>query len=115
MRILNFGRVFMMMLTKVRYYVREFMATMRSDRRYAYVVLAMFPVLLAILAVGINLVEIANNNRKFCQLIQASVTVKVPKPADPKANPSRETNYENYVIVANLGHSLGCQGIPVVK
>jgi hypothetical protein len=49
---------------------------------------------------------ISTNNHKFCQVI--TTVVPVPRPADPKANPSRETAYEQYVRFAGLGRSLGC-------
>jgi hypothetical protein len=88
---------------------------LKEDRRYAYVVLALLPIVLAILAVLINLEEISSNNHKFCQLLQAATAVSVPKPADPKANPSREKNYEGFVIFAQLGHNLGCEDIPIVN
>lgn len=54
--------------------------------------------------------EISGNNHKFCQVIVS--IVPVPRPADPKANPSRETAYEQYERFADLGRSLGCQGAP---
>lgn len=50
--------------------------------------------------------EIGVNNRKFCQVI--SDVVPVPKPADPAANPSRETSYVQYERAVRLGRSLGC-------
>jgi hypothetical protein len=50
--------------------------------------------------------EISANNRKFCQVIND--VVPVPRPADPKANPSRETAYVMYERAASLGRSLGC-------
>jgi hypothetical protein len=50
--------------------------------------------------------EIGTNNHKFCQVIVS--IVPVPKPADPAANPSRETAFEQYERFAGLGRSLGC-------
>lgn len=50
--------------------------------------------------------EISVNNRKFCQVI--GDVVPVPRPADPKANPSRETAYKQYERAVSLGRSLGC-------
>jgi hypothetical protein len=49
---------------------------------------------------------IDGNNHKFCQVI--SGIVPVPRPADPAANPSRETAYEQWERFAGLGRSLGC-------
>jgi hypothetical protein len=51
-------------------------------------------------------IQIAANNHKFCQVV--SGIVPVPRPADPAANPSRETAYEQYERFADLGRSLGC-------
>lgn len=47
------------------------------------------------------------NNRKFCSVV-TTLTVPVPRPADPAANPSREHAYTAYVRVSELGRSLGC-------
>lgn len=62
------------------------------------------------LGVGFNLFstahEIGTNNHKFCQVI--ADVVPVARPADPAANPSRETSYLQYERAARLGRSLGC-------
>lgn len=50
--------------------------------------------------------EISANNHKFCQVIGSAVPV--PRPADPAANPSRETAYRQYEKFVDLGRSLGC-------
>lgn len=80
------------------------------SRRASWAVVVLF----AISAAGIvgNLLwtahEISASNHKFCQVITATTAVPVPRPADPSANPSRETSYEWYVRFVDLGRSLGC-------
>lgn len=78
------------------------------SRRVSLAIVVLFAI--NALGVGFNLFstahEIGTNNRKFCQVITA--IVPVPRPADPAANPSRETAYEQYEGFARLGRSLGC-------
>lgn len=52
--------------------------------------------------------EISGNNHKFCQVVTGVTSVPVPRPANPAANPSRETSWEWYERFADLGRSLGC-------
>lgn len=84
----------------------------RGERGLSRRVSLAIVVLFVISALGIvgNLLytahEIGTNNRKFCQVI--SDVVPVPKPADPAANPSRETAWKQYERAASLGRSLGC-------
>jgi hypothetical protein len=75
---------------------------------YSFIVLVLIAALLSGAAVGVTFYEIGVNNHKFCQLIHTATTTVVPKPADPKANPSRERSYEGYMQAVRLGHSLGC-------
>ena len=49
---------------------------------------------------------ISGNNRKFCDVITS--IAPVARPADPRADPSREAAYEEYERFARLGRSLGC-------
>lgn len=50
-----------------------------------------------------------STGRKFCAIIQLATSHPVPRPADPKANPSRQQNYLGYIGAVNLGRSLGCK------
>jgi len=52
--------------------------------------------------------QVNASGRKFCAVIEAATAHPVPRPADPKANPSRESNYEFYVKFVQLGQRLGC-------
>jgi hypothetical protein len=52
--------------------------------------------------------QIIVNNQKFCAVIDGFTSEPVPKPADPAANPSRETNYLWYARFTTLGHGLDC-------
>jgi hypothetical protein len=78
------------------------------SRRVSLAVVVLFGI--NALGFGLNLYytahEIGTNNHKFCQVI--GDVVPVPKPADPAANPSRETAYKQYERAASLGRSLGC-------
>ena len=44
----------------------------------------------------------------LCTLIGPVVAVPVPRPADPKANPSRETTYEWYERYLSVSKSFRC-------
>lgn len=46
--------------------------------------------------------------RKFCGVVGGVVSVPVARPADPAANPSRETSYKWYEKFVTLDRSLGC-------
>lgn len=76
--------------------------------RYSFVVLAAMALLLSAGNLLFTTHEVSTNNRKFCQVVNATTAVPVAKPADPGANPSRETSYEWYLRFAALGRSLGC-------
>jgi hypothetical protein len=43
-----------------------------------------------------------------CQALDLLTSVPVPKPADPAANPSRETTYEFYLALLYWEHADGC-------
>ena len=72
----------------------------------AVVVLFAIPLILAGFAIFWVNHEVSANNHKFCEVI--AEIVPVPRPADPKANPSRETAWEQYEGFEHLGRSLGC-------
>ena len=78
------------------------------SRRVSLAIVVLFAI--NALGVGFNLFstaqEIGVNNHKFCQVIGS--VVPVPRPADPKANPSRVIAYEQYERAVSLGRSLGC-------
>lgn len=87
--------------------------------RRSYIVLVSISVMLSVLTFFLALhqtnmnanrleTEQAANNRKFCDVINSFIVTKVPKPADPKANPSRERNWELYIKFVRLDNSLGC-------
>lgn len=82
------------------------MALVRA--RYAFVALVALSLAIAVASVMFTVHYVGASNRKFCQVIDATTAVPVQRPADPAANPSRETSYEWYERFAALGRSLGC-------
>lgn len=46
--------------------------------------------------------------RHSCQALETLTNTPVPKPADPKANPSREGQYELYLGLLNWKREDGC-------
>lgn len=54
--------------------------------------------------------EVGINNQKFCKLMVASLSGAkgAHKPANPAEHQSEEKLYEDYLIVRDLSHSLGC-------
>ena len=76
--------------------------------RYAFVALAAMSVILAGLAMLFAAHEVSVSDHKFCQVVTGFTSVPVPRPADPKANPSRVQSYEWYERFVALGRSLGC-------
>jgi len=75
---------------------------------YGFVVLAVLAVALAAASMLFTVHEVTSNDRKFCQVITGFTAVPVPKAADPRANPSRETSYEWYERFVRLGRDIGC-------
>ena len=51
---------------------------------------------------------VSDSNHKFCGVVSAITARPVPKPADPRANPSRATSYEWYLRFVRLDRDLGC-------
>lgn len=53
--------------------------------------------------------HLANSTgHKFCAIVHTATAHRVPKPADPKANPSRQNAYVFYAEFVELGRQLGC-------
>jgi hypothetical protein len=88
-----------------------------APERRGYIFLTLVNILMSVGAVLValhqidvdhrdSLHQIFVNNQKFCQVLE--ITPAAPKPADPKANPSRERSYEAYLKVVRLRESLGC-------
>lgn len=81
-------------------------ARLRANRAAAAVVL------LVVVLAGANLLwtakTVSDSDHKWCAIITAITSKPVPKPADPKANPSRATSYEWYLRFVQLGRDLGC-------
>jgi len=69
-------------------------------------------VLLVAVLTGASLVQnaraVTSDDHKWCAAMMLLTEHPVPKPADPKANPSREQTYRFYETFVTLKRSLGC-------
>lgn len=69
-------------------------------------------VLLAVLLTAASLVftahYVSTDDRKWCAAMTLLTAKPVPKPADPKANPSRQQNWLFYETFLTLRRNLGC-------
>lgn len=76
--------------------------------RRGYVVLVAISVFLSLCAAlyGAHVSDV--NEHKFCDIINASISVPAQKPTDPKKDPSREARYQYYLKFVRLDHELGC-------
>jgi hypothetical protein len=80
---------------------------MKKERR-GYVVLVLLSVFLSVATYAAGVRKQTTDEHKFCDIVTFSLSVPAPKPADPKAHPSRQRAYEGYQKVVRLGQSLGC-------
>jgi hypothetical protein len=76
--------------------------------RRGYVVLVLISLIFSAGVFMINNQQQKQDEQKFCQLLDASLSVPVPRPANPAANPSRQRAFELYMKAVRLDHSLGC-------
>lgn len=76
--------------------------------RYAFVVLAALALLLSAGNLLFTVHYVGASNHKFCSVVLAVTATPVQRPADPKANPSRENQWEWYERFVQLGQGLGC-------
>lgn len=81
---------------------------MSPGTRRAIVALFAIALVLSGLSMLFTVSYVGDSNRQFCEVITGFTSVPVQRPADPKANPSRETSYEWYERFARLGRGLGC-------
>lgn len=77
--------------------------------RRPYIVLAVISVVLSVAVLLLGVQEQHSNNHKFCDVFNALISTQVPRPADPKKDPSRERSYEIYVKFVVLDRALGCE------
>lgn len=52
--------------------------------------------------------QIAASNHRWCATLTLLTARPVPKPANPRANPSRENSYIFYADILDLRHRFGC-------
>lgn len=53
--------------------------------------------------------EATSTGRKFCAVVEVATEHRVPRPANPRGNPSRENAYIFYLDFVRLRRDLGCQ------
>jgi hypothetical protein len=76
--------------------------------RYSFVVLVLISILCSAVAIGYGIRQDDTTKHDFCDIVHSATLNPVPKPADPKANPSREANYVFYEQFVVLKKRLGC-------
>lgn len=81
---------------------------MEKQTVYAFLALTVISMTLSVLNGLFSIREAGITGHKFCDVVHAVTKNPVAKPANPAANPSREQNYEGYILFVNLGKSLGC-------
>lgn len=52
--------------------------------------------------------QVSSSERHWCQALQTLTQHSVPKPADPKKNPSREEGYVLYTEFVKIRGEFGC-------
>jgi hypothetical protein len=52
--------------------------------------------------------SVSTSDRRWCSTLALLTARPVPRPADPKANPSREDAWRFYVNLRTLEHHFGC-------
>ena len=62
----------------------------------------------AALAVWLALNAVHGDDRNWCATLDLLTSHRVPRPADPGANPSREQAYRFYVVFEQRRRTLGC-------
>jgi hypothetical protein len=87
--------------------VNEHVTITRGARR-AVAVLFVLMVMLAAANLFFTASEVRSSNAKWCDTIALLTSRPVPRPADPRANPSRAQAYVLYSDFVTLRHRLGC-------
>ena len=80
----------------------------RRERR-AYIILVLISVVLSVLSILYSVRLVNGSNHQWCDIVNTIIVTPVPKPADPKAHPSREQAYVYYQKFVALDKSLGCR------
>ena len=76
--------------------------------RLSYVILAVIAIVLTAICIMFTIHEVTVTDHKFWKVVTGVTVNPVPKPADPKENPSREHDWESYERFVELGIALGC-------
>lgn len=80
----------------------------RGPTRGAVLLIALSFILVVVLGIGYTTWSIHQSQRQWCDTLSLLTAHPVPKPSDPKANPSRETAYVYYRDFVTLKDRLGC-------
>ena len=81
---------------------------MTQGARRAIVFLFVLSVLLAGGSGAFTLRQVNESQQKWCTTLDLLTSQPVPKPANPKANPSRESAYVFYTDIHDLRRHFGC-------
>lgn len=76
--------------------------------RYAVVALFSLAALLTATNILFTVTYVHASDRKWCTAMTLLTARPVPKPADPKANPSRQASWQFYQTFLDLRRNLGC-------
>lgn len=76
--------------------------------RYSFIILVIISVICSSAAVGYSIRLNSESEHKWCQIVDSLTANPVPKPVNPKADPSRERSWEIYLEFISLRRSLGC-------
>jgi hypothetical protein len=80
----------------------------KEKKVYSYIVLVLLSLLMSSASVVISIKHDEDTGHDFCDVVSSVVSRPIPKPVDPKQNPSRERSYEGYLKFQALGRKLGC-------
>ena len=84
------------------------------ERRGAVLVTVWAVLAVAVIAAGVGLAvltsqrSVSAGDRRWCAVLDLITSQPVAKPADPKANPSREGQYALYQDFLTLQREFGC-------
>lgn len=77
-------------------------------RRLARMIRENLATLLAVTSIAFTVIYVRYEGHLFCQVITSVTSTPAQRPADPKATPAQEKQYELYQKFVRLSDGLGC-------